>query len=93
MTSSILGGKSLPVLVLMMSASFDTSNLPVGHIVLRTISVYFTGLFQLAGCTFLSRFPRFRSSEAFHVSLTRVRPDLVRVGGRNFLLVGAIITG
>ena len=65
-TSSILGGTSLPVVLLMMSASFAASSLFVGHIVLRTIAAYSTGLFQLVGCSFLSRSPRFRSCEAFH---------------------------
>ena len=49
------GGKSLSVVVLMMSASFAASNMCVGHIVLRTISAYSNGLFQLVSCSFLSR--------------------------------------
>ena len=61
MTSSILAGASLPLVLLMMPASFAASILSVGHIVLRTTSAYSTGLFQLVGCSFLSRSPRFRS--------------------------------
>ena len=59
MTSSILGGASLPVVLLMISASFAASKLSGGHIVLRTISAYSTGLFQLVGYSFLSRSPEF----------------------------------
>ena len=73
--SSILGGESMHVVLLMMYASFATSNLSVGHIVLKTISAYCTGLFQLVACSFLSRSPRFRRCEAFHVYLTRVRSN------------------
>ena len=57
-TSSNLGGKSLPVVVLIESASFAASNLSVGHIVLRTIFAYSTGLFQFVGCSFLCWSPR-----------------------------------
>ena len=44
-TSSILGGASLPVVPLMISASFAANNLSVGCIVFRAISAYSTGLF------------------------------------------------
>ena len=51
----------MPVVLQMMSAPFAASSLFVGHIVLRTISAYSTGLFQLVGCSFLSRSPQFEA--------------------------------
>ena len=61
----------MPVVLLMMYACFAA----VGHLVPRTISAYCTGLFKIVGYSFLSRSPRFRKCEAFHVYLTRVRSD------------------
>ena len=89
-TSSILGGTSLPVVLLMMSPALAASSLFLGHIVLRTISAYSTGFFQLVGCSFLSRSPRFRSCEAFHAYLTRVRSNYSLLFSNIFTLSGLL---